>query len=165
MILQIDDWKFEIDMVATMEYSLVELAEHCDCAYCRNFYATVDATYPKLRPFLAQFGVEVEAPDEMMPYTPTFIENWYAVSGTILQKGLQPFFVDGTRVLPLTDDEARMNTVCPQPRFVLAVGTMDLPWVLDEPMEDVVSPANLPSFLKRMWNKLLSKQPRSQQRS
>ena len=165
MILQIDDWKFDIDMTTTMEYSAGELAEHCDCAYCRNFYATVDDTYPKLRPFLAQFGVEVEAPDEMMPYTPTYIENWYVVSGTILQNGRQPIVVDGVNVLPLSAEKALMNTACPKPYFVLSVGTMDLPWILDEPMEEVVSPANFPAFLKRMWDKLLMKQPKSQQKS
>lgn len=155
MILQVDDWVFDIDLTATMEHSASELADHCDCAYCRNFYATVDITYPKLRPFLARFGVEVEAPDEMMPYTPTFIENWYAVSGTILKRGSQPMDIDGTKVLPMADDEAKMHTACPQPLFVLAVGTMDLPWVLDGPMEDAVSPANLSSFLMKMWDKLL----------
>ena len=159
MILQIDDWVFDIDMATTMEYTSSELSEHCDCAYCRNFYAAVDNTYPQLRPFLAQFGVEVEAPDELMPFTATLVENWYAVSGTILQKGLQPIVVDGTKVLPLNADEALMNTACPKPFFVLSVGTMDLPWVLDEPMEDVASPANEPSFLKKMWNKLLNRQP------
>ena len=53
MILQIDDWKFDIDMERTMEYSAKEAAEHCDCAYCRNFYAAVDEHCSDLRPFLA----------------------------------------------------------------------------------------------------------------
>lgn len=161
MILQIDDWKFEIDMTATMEYSSTELADHCDCAYCRNFYAVIDGVYPNLRPFLAQFGVEIEAPDELMPFTSTLVECRYAVSGTILQDGLQPIVVDGVKVLPFSAEKALMNTACPQPYFVLSVRTMDLPWVLDEPMDDVISPANEPSFLKKMLYKLLKKQPNS----
>ena len=47
------------------------------------------------------------------------------------------------------------------PYFVLWVGPMNLPWVLDEPLEEeeIVSPANQPSFLKRMWNWLLNRSP------
>lgn len=34
--------------------------------------------------------------------------------------------------------------------FHLWIGEMELPWVQAEPVEDVVSPANLPEFLERM---------------
>lgn len=39
MILEIDGWKFDIDFERTMEYSAAEAKEHCNCAYCHNFYA------------------------------------------------------------------------------------------------------------------------------
>ena len=51
MVLKIDDWVFDVDITATMEYSTREAAAHCDCAYCRNFYAAVDDTYPQIRRF------------------------------------------------------------------------------------------------------------------
>lgn len=159
MILQIDDWKFDIDMAATMEYSAAEAADHCTCAYCRNFYATVDSVYPDLRPFLARFGLDIEAPDELMPYTSTLVTNLYAVSGRIVQACGNPFVVNGVTVTPRTSEWAKINTECQKPYFVLEVGIMDLPWVLDEPLEEseIISPANQPAFLKRMWNKLLKR--------
>ena len=68
MRLQLADWVFEIHMDATMQYSAAEAAEHCDCAYCRNFYAALDARYPDLRGILGQFGADAEAPEELMPF-------------------------------------------------------------------------------------------------
>ena len=34
--------------------------------------------------------------------------------------------------------------------FLLWVGEMELPWIQIEPVEDVISPANMPEFLERM---------------
>lgn len=160
MILQIEDWKFDIDMVRTMEYSSTEAAEHCDCAYCRNFYAAVDEKYPALRPFLAQFGVDIEAPVELMPYDineEMFYDGVYVISGSIIRSGA-PIVVDDISIQPTLETD--VNHTCPSPCFALNVGTVILPWVLDEPMKDTVSPANLPSFLGKMWRRLLGKAPK-----
>ena len=157
MIISIEDWVFDVDMTATMEYSAREAAEHCDCGYCRNFYASVGETYPQLRPFLAQFGLDIEAPEELMPFDPTLYLSCYAVEGHIVKKGSPLIMVDGVKVMPETAKDAMINCGMRAPYFVLSVGPITLPWVLDEPMEDVISPANLPSFLKRMWNRLLGR--------
>lgn len=155
MILEIDGWKFDIDLPATMEYSAAEAADHCTCAYCRNFYEAIDDSYPDLRPFLAQFGINIEAPDELMNFEPTLYLGAYAVTGRILRFGTGPIRISGAAVLPETSREAMVNAGCQQPYFVLTVGLLTLPWILDEPPEDVVSPGNEPSFLRKMWNKLL----------
>lgn len=157
MILQIDDWKFDVDMSRTMEYSASEAAEHCTCAYCRNFYAAVDACYPNLRPFLAQFGIDIEAPDELMPFTATHMMVLYAVSGRILQYNKHPILQCDVRIDPEPLETSMINTECPGPAFVLSVGPFDIPWVLDEPLveDNIVSPANEPPFLKKMWDRLL----------
>jgi hypothetical protein len=163
VILEIADWKFDIDLATTMEYSTAEAADHCDCAYCRNFYKVVDESYPNLRPFLAQFGVDIEAPDELMPFD-IGNEMWYygiyAISGNILSIGSAPLTCDGVEIKAAKDIELHINSECLEPRFFLEVGMIVLPWVLDEPMNDVVSPANLPSFLKKMWNKILDRLPK-----
>ena len=39
--------------------------------------------------------------------------------------------------------------------FVFTTGLLDLPWVLDEDMAEVVSPANEPEYMQRMMNRLL----------
>ena len=161
MILQIDDWKFEIDLTATMEYSAAEAADHCICAYCRNFYASVDGTYPDLRPFLARFGINIEAPDELIPYfPPTECEAYFAVCGRIVEQGSGPIVINGLTVFPQQPQEAMVNTGMTHPYFFLLAGLMRLPWVLDEPMEEVESPANQPFFTRRVWNKLLGRQPK-----
>ena len=158
MIVKIDDWIFDVDMTATMEYSAKEAVEHCDCGYCRNFYAAVDETYPQLRPFLAQFGLDLEAPEELMPFDPTLYLACYAAEGHIVKRGQPLIMVDGVKVMPESAQDAMINSGLHAPYFVLSVGPMALPWVLDEPMEDVISLANLPSFLKRMWDRLLRRQ-------
>lgn len=163
MILEIDDWKFDIDLNTTMEYSASEAADHCICAYCRNFYATVDTAYPNLRPFLAQFAIDIEAPDELIPYfPPTECEAYYVVGGRIVKQGSGPIMVDGLTVFPQQQQEAMVNTGITGPRFFLLAGMMYLPWILDEPMEEVESPANRSSFMKRMWNRLLKRLPEDQ---
>ena len=162
MILEIDGWKFDVDMAATMEYSSNEAKTHCDCAYCRNFFAVVDDIYPNLRPFLAQFGLNIEAPDELMPFDAENRMDYlgeYAVAGRILEKGLSPICVDGLSITP--KDDSNINHSLTEPVFFLAFDWLRLPWVLVEPMNDVVSPANFPSFLKNMWNKLLGRRPKS----
>ena len=166
MILQIDDWKFDIDLERTMAYSAGEAAEHCDCAYCRNFYATVDTDYPELRPFLAQFGLDVEAPDELMPYDVAedmHYDGVYMVCGRILQVGQKLLLDRGCLTIEAREyeDGLHINHSCPEPYFALDVGTVILPWVLNEPMKDVVSPANVPSFLKKMWARLLGRAKKS----
>ncbi len=154
MILQIADWQFDIDTEATMQYSAKEAKEHCDCAYCRNFYAAVDDTYPQLRPFLAQFGLDIEAPEELMPFTETEYLCIYAVNGRILKTG-ESMQIAGIPV-EIGEDEP-INIYCPEPYFTISIGAFSIPWVLDEEIADVVSPANQPLFLKRMWNKLLGR--------
>lgn len=161
MILKIEDWEFDTDMERTMEHSAQEAAEHCDCAYCRNFYAAVDTAYPELRPFLTQFGLDIEAPEELMPFEPTNVLCAYAVEGRILRFGQQMTHIGGIPIYGENPQDAMINVRCKTPYFILWVGSMELPWVLDEPMEETVSPANEPSFLKKMWDRLLGRAPKS----
>lgn len=158
MIVETGGWRFSVDIPATMDYSSKEAAAHCDCGYCRNFYAAVDAAYPNLRPFLAQFGIDIEAPDELMPYDMDE-EMWYAgvyaVSGKILDAGEKAIAVDGVEVYPEAGNGWHIHHECPEPCFFLEVEMLRLPWVLEEPMKEVVSTANTPSFLRRMWDRLL----------
>ena len=166
MILQLEDWKFDIDIARTMKYSAAEAAEHCDCAYCRNFYAAVDQCYPDFRPFMAQFGLDVEAPDELMPFDfegEMYYDGTYMVCGRILQAGQAPLELSGIRIRATVDDGTgkmiQVNHSCPEPCFALDISSIVLPWVLNEPISETVSPANVPSFLKKMWDKLLGNEP------
>jgi hypothetical protein len=141
MVLEFDGWKFRVDVTATMENTTKNSADHCDCAYCRNFYGSVDGTYPALRPSLGRFGIYLDGPSEVMPLEPTYILACYRVHGEIVSRAGEDFWLDDVRFTVECADDGT---------FLLWVGELDLPWILEEDMDEVVSPANLPEFMDRM---------------
>lgn len=157
IVLGINDWLFDVDVTETMKISGAQAQEHCMCGYCRNYYASVDGNYPGLRGFLAQFGADVEGPDELCPFEPTIYEASYIIQGEILQYGTHPFTVDGIPVKVVDGESADMDTEHPEPYFVLIIGLMELPWALEEDAAEVISPANEDAFLQRMTQKLMAR--------
>ena len=157
MLVSIQDWVFDVDISQNMQISSQQAADHCMCGYCRNFYQTVDNTYPSLRAFLAQFGAHIEGPDELSPFEPTIYEASYIIHGRVLLKGRQQLLSDGIPIVILDEKQADMDTERPTPYFVLLVGLMELPWMLQEDPLEVVSPANEPSYMARMEKKLLAR--------
>ena len=155
MILEINGWKFDIDLEETMSYAEKVLADHCQCGYCRNFYMAVDSAYPALRPFLAKFGMHVETPEELMPFEPTVSTVSYCISGQIIQRSSYPLEGGGTVFSVDTQEEMPFDTQCKSPYFVITSGFLELPWLLDEDMDEIISTANEPEFLEKMWNRLL----------
>ena len=141
MILEVGDWRFRVDVEKTRERTLKYSFEHCQCSYCKNFYETIDVAHPALRPVMEQFGVNLEGPCELMPFEPTLMLACYRIDGQILQWGNASMTVNGVSLLPELGDEET---------FLLWVGEMQIPWLQQEAVEDVVSPANLPEFLARM---------------
>ncbi len=161
MILKIDDWVFDVDVTATMAYSALEAAEHCDCGFCRNFYAAIDRHYPELRPFLTQFGIDVEAPDAMTPtpYSNDYIgyDPEYIVIGRLKQAGSFEIDCGKLHILAQTPlkgtypyDRLPKDTQC----FMLYIMDMSLPWVLPETMESVSSPVNDSSLISKLFDKI-----------
>lgn len=148
MVLTVNDWIFDIDAEKTREHSSFALHSHCICGYCVNYYSCVDEAYPELRPFLERFMVEIEGPSEMYPIEPTLCLIAYKVYGKILRAGNGPIMVDGLPVLPEIIDGKL---------FKLEVGEIPLPWVLEEDMDEIISPANEPEFLEKMYQKILSR--------
>lgn len=141
MILKLGDWRFQVDVDATAERTRKYSYEHCQCSYCKNFYAAVDQAYPDLRFAMEQFGVHLEGPSELMPFEPTLMLACYRVDGKILKWGKAQLSVNGASLLPEAGDSET---------FLLWVGELRLPWLQKEAVEEVVSPANLPEFLERM---------------
>lgn len=157
MLIQVCDWQFDVDVALNMEFSSKQALEHCMCGYCRNYYHAIDKTYPSLRPFLLKFGIDIEGPDELSPFEPTIYEASYIVNGSICRGSDGFFYVDGVPVMVINSADADMDTVRPNPYFVLVVGLMELPWVIDEDPLQVISPANEESYLERMERKLLKR--------
>lgn len=156
MILKIADWVFDVDIPATMSYSAGVWDDHCTCGYCRNFYETLDREYPVMKPFLEQFGMNSLTPEEMSPIDPTLCIVSYCISGTIVKHGIYPIDVGGV-VLSVTthDDNPLYHPPFGRPFFVLTTGLIELPWVLEEDMDEVISPANEPEYMERMMGRLL----------
>ena len=153
MILEIDGWKFQIFDVATRKYYTREVAGHCTCATCRNFYQTVDNVCPELRPFLARFGVHVEAPDSMSAPIQTICDCYYAVCGKILEAGEEPISIGNTVVYPQTSEEAMVDTDMDDPYFFLYISPLNVPWVLEEPMETIVTPEKEQQVISKILGK------------
>ncbi len=141
MIIELHDWKFDVDLEATLAHTTKNSLDHCTCAYCCNYYEAIDRCYPEVRGFLAQFGVNLDGPSELMPFEPTLMLACYRVRGKILQWGREVLHVRHIPIVPETAEDGS---------FFLWVGEVELPWLQAEDMDEVVSPANLPEFLERM---------------
>lgn len=141
MILKAADWTFRVDVDSTREHTVRYSTDHCTCAYCRNYYDTVETSYPKLAAFLGELGIHIHGPVEVMPFEPTLVLVCYRVRGQILSWGKTPLHIGGVDILPEGGDADT---------FHLWAGPMALPWEQPEAPEDVVSPANLPEFMERM---------------
>ena len=136
MILQLEDWSFEVNMEKTMSYSSKERSDHCNCAYCRNFYAGIDVEYPQLRSLLLKFGIHVDAPDRMSPLDISrqqiIYDPMYHVFGRIIQVGTSTLLLGDVEIEPMELEEGV---------FCLQVYDLQLPWLLDEPYEKGMSDA------------------------
>ncbi len=146
MIITLADWQFLVDIDATLAYTSQCAEDHCTCPYCTNFYENVDSGHPTLRPVLRRFGIYLNGPSEVMPFEPTLVTVCYRVYGQILRRGEARLHVDG---VPLRPEAGEAGT------FLLWVGEMDLPWTQPEDMDEVMSPANQPEFLDRMYKRWL----------
>ena len=80
MLVQAADWIFDVDISKTMTYSAGIWDDHCLCGYCRNFYETLNKTYPQLRVFLEKFGMNSLTPEEMSPIEPTLCIASYCIA-------------------------------------------------------------------------------------
>ena len=141
MIITLQDWEFCVDREATAAHTKKNSADHCTCGYCKNYYETVAETHPELIRFLENFGINFQGPSELMPFEPTVLLACYRVHGSITRWGNGSLAAGD---VPVTVETAEEGT------FLLWVGEMLLPWIQEEDMDEVLSPANLPEFLDRM---------------
>ena len=141
MIFDLADWRVQVDVEATRERTTQNASDHCECAYCRNFYETLSQTYPGLCVALSRLGIDPMGPSELMPFTPNLYLACYRLQGGIVRWGRSELAVGG---IPIVLEAAEEGS------FFLWVGELKLPWVQPEPPEEVSSPANLPEFMERM---------------
>ena len=146
MIISVQDWVFDLDVDATMDYTHKCSLDHCECPYCQNFYENIDRAEPSLRPVLSKFGIYANGPCEVMPFEPTLVAACYRITGQIISRGESSLHIND---VPLRPEEADDTT------FFLWIGPLDLPWTQTENMDEVISPANQPEFLDRMMQRWL----------
>lgn len=140
MFLEFSDWLIYADVDSNRLYAKQELAEHCQCAYCRNYYNGVDSHYPNVRYFLSRFGLEIEAPDSLVPITDSLYQVSYEAEGRVLRWGSEPIQVGE---LPITVEEDTENNC-----IILHLGLMDLPWSIEESPDTVNNPEGIPNLFE-----------------
>ena len=162
MIIEIDDWKFDVDRDYTRRYN--QAIEQCQCPYDRNYYAAVDQVFPELRSFLARFAVDVVRPEEIFSVEqeedPVDYISWYTVKGKILRLGGYEIDIGPIHILPQQRNEVSLpNPDCdkddPDSWFVLSVMDIALPWVLDEPMPKGLPPVK--AWLVRLLDRVFKR--------
>ena len=133
MLLQIEDWIFEIDIEKTQRHSSAEAAENCRCAMCRNFCRGLDGDYAGLKEKLSSFGICAEAPEKMNPMVfceeQILYDPMYYVFGRIVQKGNGPFLAGFVSVYPSDQGEMLDGSAV----FRLQIDGVTCPWMLEEP--------------------------------
>ena len=139
MLLEFSDWLFLADVPANRIYCTEESGNRCNCAYCKNYFKTIDNNYPNLRYFVSRFGMDLEVPESLVPITHEVYQSSYIVQGKILRKGSIPIFVDDVAITAEEDTEPGY--------FTLNLGLMNLPWVLDEDPAQLTPPISIQEML------------------
>ena len=153
MTFDLADWRVQVDVDATRRHTSENASDHCDCAYCRNFYETLPNRYPGLCVALTRLGIDPLGPCELMPFTPNLYLACYPVKGRILRWGRSQLAVGD---IPIVLETGEIDG------FFLWAGELELPWVQPEPANEVRSPANMPEFLERMRRTWLLRHGREQ---
>ena len=159
-----DEWKFSVDVEKTKGY--YNTHSLCDCVCCRNYYKQIATELPKLKEFLADFGIDISKPDEIMSIENDgyidYINVDYTVCGNIINSSEYEIDIYDNLFLNVivTEGFASPNEQKGE-YFTLSVTNIRLPWVLDEPFP---TPVKLKAknkeekiFIKFIKKKILNK--------
>jgi hypothetical protein len=91
----------------------------------------------------------------MSPIEPTLCLVSYCIGGRIVKRGIFPIDLGGVVLSVPEEPDPLYHPPCGASFFVFNTGLLELPWVLDEDMDEVISPANEPEYMQRMMNRLL----------
>lgn len=154
MIIQKDGYVLDVDVKATDKYS----KEHslCDCNEDRNLYAQIRERFPKLTAFLAEFGLLIDRPDETGSCAVNDYIDYHFISYTVIGNILESdkyeidMFDGGLFLNIVIDNWYVPNEQKTDRYFTVTVYGVDLPWVLDEPFPESVTPKKVGSLLERI---------------
>ena len=157
MIIRKHGYVLDVDIEGTSKYS--QEHEICDYDEDRNLYAQIADKFPKLKEFLAEFGLVIDRPDETGSCA---IEDYidyhfvsYTVIGSILDSDKYEIdmFDGGLSLNILINNWYVPNQQKTNEYFTVTIYGIDLPWVLDEPFPESGASRKRSSLLERI-NKL-----------
>ena len=132
----------------------------CDCDECRNYYRQAENTFPKLKNFLLEFGIDIARPEEICSiYNKSEVDYLvvaYTAVGECIQCGKFEFDIkDGGSFLNLVINK---NPVYPNEQedrqcFEIVVYNIRLPRVLETPHEEEKAKTGLWAKIKRLLKK------------
>lgn len=151
--IQKDEYVFSVDVEKTQEH--YKTHSICNCGHCRNYYAQIKNKLPKLDNFLSEFGVDISKPDEIMSYE---MDNYidyvtvdYTVCGNIKSMGEYEIDIYDNLFLSIiiTNGYSSPDEQTGE-YFTISVMQIELPWVLDEPLQKPI-PKKAVSKVKKFW--------------
>ena len=130
MTFDLADWRIQVDVEATRKFTTDNADDHCDCAYCRNFYESLPQTYPGLCVALSRLGINPMGPSELMPFTPELYLACYRLRGSILRWGKSQLAVGNIPIVLEAGEDGS---------FLLWAGELALPWIQREAAQEVLN--------------------------
>lgn len=159
-IIEKDGYVFDVDIEKTKEYYASKTL--CDCDECKNYYRQAENTFPKLKNFLSDFGIDIACPEEICSTYKKGRVDYYVVAytavGECVKCGEYEFDIeDGGLFLNLVVNK---NPVYPNEQedrqcFEIVVYNISLPWVLETPHEEEFSKGKFWSKIKSLFCKSL----------
>ncbi len=137
IIIQKDEYVFEVDIEKTKDYYRTRLLCECDC--CENYYEQIKGKFPKLESFMMDFGVDISKPDEIMSVelenTIEYLSVDYTVCGKVATMGEYEIGIQDKQFLSLviTDGFASPNEQTGEYFTISINNSIELPWVLNKP--------------------------------
>ena len=157
-IIKKEDYVFDVEMEKTKEYYATRTL--CDCDECQNYYRQAANTFPKLKNFLLDFGVDIARPDEIhSTYNKGDVDYHavtYTVVGECIKFGKYEFDMeDGGLFINLVINKTPVfpNEQGDRQCFEIFIYNIRLPWVLETPHEEERPKMSFWTKIKRFFKK------------
>ena len=157
-IIEKEDYIFDVDIEKTKEYYSTKTL--CDCDECQNYYRQAENTFPKLKGFLSDFGIDITRPDEICSTYNKGQVEYHAVAYTVVGECIkcgeyEIDMEDGGLFLNLVINKLPVSSNEQEDRqcFEIVVYNIRLPWVLEMPHEEKTAKTSIWFKIKRLFKK------------
>ena len=155
--IQKDEYVFEVDIERTIDY--YKTHSLCECVCCKNFYAQIKGKFPKLESFLADFGIDIEKPDNCMSIELNdeiqYIGIDYTVCGKISTMSEYEIDIHDNLFfsLVITDGFSSTNEQTGDYFTISVSNVFELPWVLNKPFPSPIQ-SKLKNKIKKFFKRI-----------